>query len=77
MSRGGTSLVEREGVVPRGQVGACGMGIADGIFWLGGTHLRLVKIWAASSIMLSWEDNVFDTWGVNGLWRGVITGAGG
>jgi hypothetical protein len=70
-------LVEREDVVPRGRVGTCGMGIADGIFWLGGMHLRLVKVQAASSIILSWEDNAFDTWGVNGLQRGVVTGVGG
>jgi hypothetical protein len=53
------------------------MGIADGIFWLGGMHLRLVKVWAVSSIILSWEDNTFIVWGVNGLQRGVVTGAGG
>jgi hypothetical protein len=53
------------------------MGKADGVFWLGGAHLRLVKVWAASSIIVSWEDNVFVVREVNGLWRGVVTGAGG
>jgi hypothetical protein len=43
----------------------------------GGVHLRLVKVRAASSIILSWEDNLFDVQGVNGLWRGVVTGTGG
>jgi hypothetical protein len=53
------------------------MGKADGVFWLGGAHLRLVKVQAASSIILSWEDDAFVVWGVNGLRRGVVTGVGG
>jgi hypothetical protein len=40
MSKGGTSLVKGEDSVPRGGVGTERLIIADGVFGLGGVHVR-------------------------------------
>jgi hypothetical protein len=38
---------------------------------------RLVKVWVASAIILSGEDDSFDVWGMDGFWGGVVAGTGG
>jgi hypothetical protein len=79
MSKGGTSLVKGEDNVPRGGVviERLMMGIADRVFWLGGTHLGWFKLMMTSSIVLSWEDHSFDVRREDRFWRGVVAGAGG
>jgi hypothetical protein len=74
MSRGGTSLVKGEDIVPGGGVGAERSIIADGVFGLGGAHLGLFKVLMVSSIILLWEDNLFDVQREDRFWRGVVTG---
>jgi hypothetical protein len=73
-SKGRTSLVKGEDIVPGGGVGAERSIIANGVFRSGGMHLGLFKILAVSSIILSWEDNSFDVWREDRFWRGVVTG---
>jgi hypothetical protein len=38
---------------------------------------RLVKVWAASAIILSGEDDSFGVWGMDGFWGSVVAGMGG
>jgi hypothetical protein len=78
-SKGRTSLVKEEDNIPRGGVviERSMMGIADGVFWLGGAHLGWFKLMTTSSIVLSWEDDLFDVWREDRFWRGVVAGAGG
>jgi hypothetical protein len=72
-------LVKGEDSVPRG--GVCTersmTGIANGVFWLGGTHLGWLKLMTTSSIVLSWEDYLFNVQREDRFWRGVVAGAGG
>jgi hypothetical protein len=72
-------LVKGEDSVPRGGVviERSMTGIADGVFWLGGTHLGWLKLITMSSIVLSWEDDSFDVRREDGFWRGAVAGARG
>jgi hypothetical protein len=73
-SKGGTSLVKGEDIVPGGGVGTERSIIADGVFGSGGVHLCLFKVLTVSSIILSWEDDLFNVRREDRFWRGVVTG---
>jgi hypothetical protein len=77
-SKGGTSLVKGEDSIPRGGVVAerLMMGIADGVFWLGGTF-GLVQTDDNVFHSIVWEDDSFDVRREDRFWRGVVAGAGG
>jgi hypothetical protein len=62
MSKGGTSSVVGEDIIPGGGVGTERSIIADGVFGPGGVHLGLFKTVVKSSVILMWKDNLFDVW---------------
>jgi hypothetical protein len=73
-SKGGTSSVMGEDVIPGGGIGAERSIMADGVFGPGGAHLGLFKTVVKSSVILAWKDDSFDIWGEDGFWGHMVIG---